>query len=51
MNDLFWGGCVTVIAAIDVEAGAIEMREGWHQAEALGGGGGNETVEFRHPRA
>src|SRR4030095_6881632 len=37
----------TVVAAIDMEAGAIEMGKGRREPEALSGRGGNETVEFR----
>src|SRR5512132_773706 len=39
----------TVVAAIDMETGAIEMGKGRCQPEALCGRGGNETVEFRDP--
>ncbi len=40
----------TVVAAIDVDAGAIERHEGGRQPSTLSGRGSNETVEFRHPR-
>src|SRR5215813_5175106 len=39
----------TIVAAIDVKAGAIEMGKGRGQPQTLGSRGGNETTEFRHP--
>ena len=46
VHDLFGGGLLAVIAAIDMEAGGIEMGEGRCKAQALGSGRGNEAVEF-----
>jgi hypothetical protein len=48
MDDMFIGLLPTVLAAIDVKAGALEMGNGGRSPEALGRGGGNERVEFRH---
>jgi hypothetical protein len=49
-HDLCCGCCVAVRAASDGDAGALERRAGWRKAQALGGGGGNEAPECRHPR-
>ncbi len=49
MHNLFVRGLLALIAAVDMEAGAIEMREGRCKARALGSRGGNEAVECRHP--
>jgi hypothetical protein len=46
VHDGFVGGMVAVIAAIDMEAGAIEMRKARGQAQTLGSRGRNETIEF-----
>ena len=48
VNDLGLGLLLTVIPSIDVQARAIEMGKGGSQVQALGCGGGNETVELRH---
>ena len=48
MDDMFIGLLPTVLAAIDVRAGALEMGNGGRSPEVLGRGGGNERVEFRH---
>jgi hypothetical protein len=39
----------TVVAAIDMKTGAIEMGKGRRQPKALCRRGGNETVECRDP--
>jgi hypothetical protein len=51
MNDLLCGLLVTVIAAINVKARAIEMGKSRREPKALRGRGSNETVEFRDPRS
>ena len=45
VHDLFVGGVVAVIAAIDMEAGAIEMHKARGKAQPLGSRGRNETLE------
>jgi len=40
---------ITVIAAIDMEAGAIAMGERWDKPQALGGRSRNEAAACRHP--
>ena len=48
MYDLRVGVLFAVIAAIDVEAGRVEMGKARRQSEALGSRRRNETVEFCH---
>jgi hypothetical protein len=48
MNDLFIRLLATVVAPIDMEAGAIQMGQGRCQPEALSGRDRNETVEVCH---
>jgi hypothetical protein len=50
VHALFGGGLLAVRAAIDMEAGGIEMGEGRCKAQALGRRGGNEAVERGQPR-
>ena len=50
VHDLLCGLLVTGIAAIHVQARAIERRKSRREPKALSGRGGNETVECRHPR-
>ena len=49
VHDVLRGLIVAVIATIDMETGAIEMRKARRQAQALSGCGSKEAVEFRHP--
>jgi hypothetical protein len=49
VNDVLLRLLVTVIPAIDMDAGAIEMGERWGKPQALGGRSGNEAVECRYP--
>jgi hypothetical protein len=49
-QDLRLGLLLTVRAAIDMEAGALERRAGGGKAQARGGGGSHEAVECRPPR-
>ena len=49
VHDLFLGLLVAVVAAIDMKARAIEMGKGGRQPQTLGGGSGNEAVEFGDP--
>jgi hypothetical protein len=44
VHDLLVGGIVAVIAAIDMEAGAIEMHNARGKAQTLGSRGRNETM-------
>ncbi len=48
--DLFVRGLIAVRAAIDMDTRIIEMGEGGGKAQARGGRGRHEAVEFRHPR-
>ena len=50
VHDLFVRGLSAVIAAIDMETRRIEMGERGRQPQTRGRRGGNEAVEFRHPR-
>ena len=50
VHDLFVRSRIALITAIDMEAGAIERREGRGKAPALRSGRGNEAVEGRHPK-
>jgi cytochrome b len=45
VHDRLCGLLITVIAAIHVKAGAIEMRKSRGEPKTLRSGGGNETVE------
>jgi hypothetical protein len=49
VNDVLLRLLGTVITAIDMEAGAIEMGERWGKPQALGGRSCNEAVECRYP--
>jgi hypothetical protein len=49
VNAMLVGLFSAVVAAIDVEARAIEMRKRRGEAQALGSGGGHETIESRDP--
>ena len=46
VHDLFVGGVVAVIAALDMEAGTIEMHKLRGKAQTLGCRGRDQTVEF-----
>ena len=46
VHDLFIGGVAAVIAAIDMEAGSIEMDKLRGQAQTLGCRGRDQPVEF-----
>jgi hypothetical protein len=48
VNDVFLGLRVAVVAPIDMETGAIEMRKAGRKAQALRSSRGNEAVEFGH---
>jgi hypothetical protein len=50
MYDLRVGFFCAVRAAIDMEAGRVEMGKARSQSEALGSRRRNETVELRHAR-
>jgi hypothetical protein len=49
VNDVLLRLLVTVIPAINMEAGALEMGERWGKPQALGGRRCNEAVECRDP--
>jgi len=49
VHDVLLRRLVTVIPAIDMEAGAIEMGARWGKPQALGGRSCNEAVECRYP--
>src|SRR5262249_29839515 len=49
VNDVLLRLLITIITAIDMEAGAIEMGERWGKPQALGGRRRNEAEECRHP--
>src|SRR5215475_9406582 len=50
VHDLFVRGLSAVIPTIDMETRRIEMAELWCQPQPCGRRGGNEAVEFRHPK-
>ena len=50
VHDLFVGGLIAVIAAIDMETRRIEMGERGRQPQTPGRRGGNEAVECRYPK-
>jgi hypothetical protein len=50
VHDLFVRSLLAIIPTINMEAGAIEMREGRGKAQALRSSRGNEAVECRHPK-
>ena len=45
-HDLFVGGMVAVVAALNRETGALARRDARDKPQTLGGRGRNETVEF-----
>jgi hypothetical protein len=45
VKDRCIGLCLTVVTAVDVNAGSIEVGKGGSQPQTLGRGGGNETIE------
>jgi hypothetical protein len=49
MNDVLLRLLVTILAAINMEARAIEVGKAGRQSQALGSGRGNEAGEFGHP--
>ena len=49
VNDVLIGLLITVVAAIDMKARAIEVGKAGRQSQALGRSRGNEAVECRHP--
>ena len=49
VHDLFVGGLIAVIAAIDMETRRIEMGERWRQPQTRGRRGGNEAIECGQP--
>ena len=51
VNDVFIRLLVTVIAAIDMKTGAIEMCKAGRESQAFRRGRGNEAVEFCHATA
>ena len=50
VHDLFGGGLIAVIAAVDMETRCIEMAERGCQPQTLGRCGRNEAIECRHPK-
>ena len=50
VHDLFVGGLIAVIAAIDMETRRIEMGERGRQPQTRGRRSGNEAIEFGQPR-
>jgi hypothetical protein len=49
VHDALRGLIITVIATIDMDTSAIEVRQARRQAQALSGCGSKEAVEFRPP--
>jgi hypothetical protein len=49
MDDRLLRLLVTVVAAIDMNTGAIEMGQAGRKPQTCGSGRGKEAVEFRHP--
>src|SRR2546421_6196802 len=49
VHDVLRGRLVTVIASINMKARTVEVRISRTQAQTLGGGRRNETIECRHP--
>src|SRR5262245_58123712 len=50
VHDLFVRRLRAVITAIDMKTRRIEMAERGRQSQTCGRRGGNEAVEFRHPK-
>ena len=50
VHDVFVRRLIAVIPAIDMETRRIEMAERARQPQPRGRRGGNEAVEFRHPK-
>jgi hypothetical protein len=50
VHDPFLGFFITVVAPIDMKAGAIEMGKAGCKAQTLGRVSGDETVECGHAR-
>jgi len=50
VHDLFVRRLRAVIPAIDMKTRRIEMAERGRQSQPRGRRGGNEAVEFRHPK-
>jgi hypothetical protein len=50
VHDLFVGDVVAGLAAIAMDAGAIEMHQAWGKAQTLGSRGRHETIEVGDAR-